>query len=126
MQATLIRLTYPADHRREACIHPSCHWKQKAVSQAWILWVRDSQLSNEAGNGDGVARYDKIPSSLSSVRPKGKQDDEDNGKDIEGNGEQLGVRCRVTELFDNGRDCRRKARDSVNICRSEDREMTDP
>lgn len=67
--------------------------------------MRDRELSDVADNCDRIGRDDENPSNPNSVGPEGEYEDEDDGKDVDGDGKQLGIGCAVTEFLNHSGDC---------------------
>jgi hypothetical protein len=76
------RIGYPRHKAGEGAVQARRYGEEEAISDAWILWVRDGELRDEAYDGDAVAADDPERAHLGQVGAPGPDEGDDCGKDV--------------------------------------------
>jgi hypothetical protein len=77
------RIGYPRHKAGEGAVQARRYGEEEAISDAWILWVRDGELRDEAYDGDAVAADDPERAHLGQVGAPGPYEGDDCGKDVD-------------------------------------------
>lgn len=76
------RIGYPRHKAGERAVQARRYGEEEAISDAWILWVRDSELRDEAYDGDAIAADDPERAHLGQIGAPGPDEGDDCGKDV--------------------------------------------
>lgn len=96
------RVSDPGDEAGEGAVETACDGEQEAVGDTWVFWLGDSELCDEAGDGDGVACNDVGRAFAGEIRGPCEDDGEDGGEDVDGDREELGIGAGVAQTLDDG------------------------